>query len=47
MNSKSRWKMFKETVKIAAAIILTFWQYNLWKEKKELEKDNVYYQKEF
>lgn len=47
MDSKSRWKLFKETIKIASAIIIMFWQYNVRREKRELEQDNVHYQKEF
>ena len=47
MNSKARWKFLKKTIKIAVAILITLWQYNLWREKKELEQDNIYNQKEF
>ena len=47
MDSKARWRLFKKTIKIAVAILITIWQYHLSREKKELDQDNVHYQKEF
>jgi len=47
MEEKSIWQEIKEFTKISFLVLMLIWQYNSWRERKILEANNIYYQKEF
>ena len=47
MEEKSLWQEFKELITFSFLFFILIYKYSNWKEKKVLEANEVYYQKEF